>query len=81
MSTFIPRKFEALVDEFGKDDYGVASGTFDVQSIKKGKIYLEENPKFIDSQFGNTGVIIDDNACWHRVSDRGFSKKFKEVKS
>jgi hypothetical protein len=45
--TFIPRKFEALVDEYGLDDFGLSGSTFKVQSIKKGKIYEESDPNYI----------------------------------
>lgn len=69
----------SLIDEYGLDDGGVASFTFEVQVLKKGKIYLEQNPKHINSQFGNHGVVIDDNSCWHRTTDKGFNEKFKEV--
>jgi hypothetical protein len=75
---FNPRKFEALVDEFGLDDGGVASFTFKVQSLKKGKIYLEANPEFLAPP-NNTNIVIDDNSCWHTIGQGDFYEKFKEI--
>lgn len=48
MKKFKPRKFEALIDEFGLDDGGVASFTFKVQALAKGKIYEEMDPNCIE---------------------------------
>lgn len=77
MEKFKPRKFRALVDRYGLDDGGVASFTFEVQSLKKGKIYEERNPDYISGH--RKGVVIDDNACWWHVGDESFKKTFKEV--
>ena len=66
---FKPRKFEALIDEYGLDDGGVGSFTFQVQSLKKGKIYYEVDPDYISNK---TGVVIDDGgrlATNHLMSD------------
>ena len=75
--TFIPRKFEALVDEYGLDDFGSSGYTFKVQSIKKGKIYEERNPNYISGH--QKGVIIDDNCCWWHYGTSSFKSRFKEV--
>lgn len=77
MSGFKPRKFEALIDEYGLDDGGVASFTFQVQSLKKGKIYEERNPAYIEGH--RNGVVIDDNACWWHYGTKSFKERFKEV--
>ncbi len=78
MSTiFTPRKFEAIVDEFGLDDWPDFSGTFQVQSLKKGKIYTEKDPKYIDGN--RSGVVIDDNSCWWHFGTDSFSKRFKQI--
>lgn len=74
---FKPRKFEAIIDETGLDDGGVASFTFEVQSLKKGKIYLESNPNYIEGH--QRGVVIDDNSCWWTYGTESFKKRFKEV--
>ena len=74
---FQPRKFICLVDEFGLDDGGVASFTFKVQSLKKGKVYKESNPVCIQGH--QRGVIIDDNSCWHHVGTPSFKEIFKEI--
>lgn len=77
MDEFKPRKFVALVDEFGYDDGGVASFVFRVQSLTKGKIYFEEDPFYLEGN--QKGVVIDDNACWHHYGTKSFNQKFKEV--
>ena len=78
MDEFKPRKFIALIDEFGLDDGGVASFTFEVQSLKKGEIYEESNPNSI--QGNKRGVVIDDNSCWWHYGTKSFDKRFKEIK-
>jgi hypothetical protein len=78
MSDFKPRKFRALVDEFGFDDGGVASFIFRVQSLKKDKIYKESNPKYLTPP-RNQNVVIDDNSCWHHITNKNFFQKFEEV--
>jgi hypothetical protein len=77
MEKFKPRRFKALIDEFGLDDGGVASFTFKVQSLKKGKIYKERNPEYISGH--QRGVVIDDNSCWWHYGTEEFKKRFKEV--
>lgn len=76
---FEPRRFEAIVDEFGLDDGGGFSFTFKVQSLTKGKIYNEQNPSCIEGN--RRGVVIDDNCCWYFVGDKNFKERFKEVTS
>jgi hypothetical protein len=76
---FTPRVFEALIDERGLDDGGVASFTFEVQSLKKGKLYYEQNPDSI--QDNEKGVIIDDNGCWWHYGTESFKKRFKRIKN
>lgn len=75
---FKPRKFKALIDEFSLDDGGVASFTFKVQSLTKGKIYEERNPEYIQGH--QMGVVIDDNSCWWYHGTPEFNKRFEEVK-
>ena len=77
MKKFNPRKFEALINEFSLDDGGVASFTYKVQSLKKGKVYNEKNPSHIRGN--RKGVVIDDNGCWWIYGTKGFKKRFKEV--
>jgi hypothetical protein len=78
MDKFIPRKFESLIDEFGLDDGGVASFTFEVQSLKKGKIYTERDPEYLEGK--QKGVVIDDNSCWWHYGTKAFNLRFKEIK-
>ena len=72
------REFVAQIDEFGTDDGGVASFTFQVQSLKKDKVYKEH--QHYDEKKGNlpSGYIIDDNSCWQKIGTVDFNKKFKE---
>ena len=71
------RTFVALIDEFGLDDFGSSGGTFEVQSLKKGEIYTEADPRYIDGH--ESGVVIDDNSCWYHYGTTSFKKRFKEV--
>lgn len=77
MQKFIPRKFRAKIDEFGLDDGGVASFTFEVQSLTKGKIYYESNPDYIQGH--EKGVVIDDNACWWYFGTESFNRRFELI--
>lgn len=82
------RKFEALEDKFGLDDGGVASFTFKVQVLKKGKVY-EEHMRLEEYSDGKgqgkklrripSGFVIDDNACWNEIGSKNFKKLFKEI--
>lgn len=78
MEKFIPRKFRAKITEKALDDGGVASFTFEVISIKKDKIYEEENPKYLSTK--QRGVVIDDNSCWWHYGTASFNQRFEEVK-
>lgn len=75
---FKPRKFRALIYEYGLDDGGVASFTFRVQSLTKGKIYKERDPNYIEGN--KRGVVVDDNSCWWHYGTESFKKRFEEVK-
>ncbi len=77
MEKFIPRKFEALIDEHGEDDLGFSGITFTVQSLKKGEIYEESDPRCIEGN--RRGVVIDNNGCWWHFGNDSFNKRFKEV--
>lgn len=74
---FKPRKFIALKDEFSLDDLGFSGITFEVQSLKKDKIYLESNPEYLSVK--ERGVVIDDNGCWWHYGTDSFNKRFKEI--
>lgn len=78
MGKFVPRKFRAKIDEYGLDDGGVASFTFRVQSLKKDKIYEEQNPEYLSGN--KKGVVIDDNCCWWHYGTLSFNERFEEVK-
>jgi len=80
------RKFKALVNEFGLDDFGVASGTFKVQVLTKGEIY-KEHQRLVSANDGRgglkevpSGYVIDDNSCWNKIESDEFKKRFKEIK-
>lgn len=78
MENFVPRRFRAKIDEWGLDDGGVASFTFRVHSLRKDKIYEEQNPKYLSTK--QRGVVIDDNSCWWHYGTTAFNKRFEEVK-
>ena len=79
------RKFEALINKTGLDDGGVASFTFKVDVLIKGKIY-EEHQRWVDNNDGHgglkqvpSGYVIDDNSCWNKIDDADFKNRFKEI--
>jgi len=79
------RRFEALINQTGLDDFGASGLTFQVIEIEKGKIY-EEYWKWVDAWDGKgglkavpSGYVIDDNGIWHNIESRHFTEKFKEI--
>lgn len=72
------RRFECLVDEMGLDDGGVASFTFEVIQLKKGKIY-EEHQTWDGKKRVPSGYVIDDNSGWNEIGSESLKKKFKEI--
>ena len=81
------RQFEAIINEHSLDDGGVASFTFEVQSLKKGDIYKEHMKleKAWDGHGGMkevpSGYVIDDNACWWKIGSASFKERFKEIQN
>ena len=69
------RKFEALINETGLEDFGMTGTTFRVVSLVKGKIY----PEHMLDDPERSGYVIDDNSCWNKIGTEDFKKKFKEV--
>lgn len=63
------RKYKALVNETGLDDFGASGITFEVKSIIKDKIYEE----------GPIGYVIDDNGCWNQIGSKCFIDRFLEI--
>lgn len=78
MEIFKPRKFEAIIEDFGLDDGGVASFTFPVKNLRKGEIYYEADPRYIEGN--ERGVVIDNSGYWHHYGTESFKKMFKEIK-
>ena len=78
MIKFVPRAFEALIDENGFDDGGDFTFVFEVQALKKGKIYYEQDPEYLQDNQKN--IVIDDNSIWYTIGKGDFFKKFKEIK-
>lgn len=72
------RKFRALVNERGLDDGGVASFTFEVAVLTKGKIY-EEHQQYTNKGYVPSGYVIDDNSCWNDIKAKDFKKRFEEI--
>lgn len=63
------RKYKALVNETGLDDFGASGITFEVKSIIKDKIYEE----------GPISYVIDDNGCWNQIGSKYFIERFVEI--
>lgn len=78
MIEFKPRKFKALINEFGLDDIGMSGRVFKVQSLKKDKVYFESNPNYISGH--QKGIVIDDNGCWWIYGKSSFKERFEEIK-
>lgn len=58
------RKFKSLISQKGIDDGGVASFTFEVDQLLKGKIYTQADQRFYDEQSRNSKpFFVDDNGC------------------
>ena len=58
------RKFRALINEKGLDDGGVASFTFEVDQLIKGKIYTQADQRNYDEHGRNSKpFFVDDNGC------------------
>ena len=63
------RKYKALINETGLDDFGASGLTFEVKSLIKDKIY-KEHP---------AGYVIDDNGCWNQIGSKYFIARFLEI--
>lgn len=63
------RKFKALISEKGRDDYGVASGTFEVYQLVKDKVYIQADERFYDKAlYKRKPFFVDDNGCSRNIS-------------
>lgn len=58
------RKFKALVNEKGLDDFGASGLTFEVDQLVKDKIYTQADQRFYDERGRNSKpFFVDDNGC------------------
>lgn len=58
------RKFRALVNEKGLDDFGFSGITFEVDQLQKDKIYTQADQRFYDEHGRNSKpFFVDDNGC------------------
>lgn len=58
------RKFKALVNEKGLDDWGDFSSTFTVDELVKGKIYTQADQRNYDAHGRSMKpFFVDDNGC------------------
>lgn len=74
------RKFRAKVNEKGLDDGGVASFTFKVDQLIKGKIYTQADQRFYDENGKNSKpFFVDDNGCSRDIDFMLKTDKVEEV--
>lgn len=58
------RKFRALINEKGLDDGGVASFTFEVDNLVKGRIYTQADERqYCKVDYVRKPFFVDDNGC------------------
>lgn len=58
------RKFKALVNEKGLDDFGASGMTFEVDQLIKDKIYVQADQRFYDEIGRNSKpFFVDGNGC------------------
>ncbi len=76
------RKFMALVNKKGLDDGGVASFTFPVDQLIKGKIYIQADQSNYDEAGRNSEpFFVDDNGCSRNIKREIKLGTIKEIKS
>ncbi len=74
------RKFRALVDEKGLDDWADFSSTFTVDVLIKGKIYTQADQSEYDEMGRNSKpFFVDDNGCSNDIEYMLKNKKVEEV--
>jgi len=58
------RKFKALVNETGLDDFGASGQTFGVNQLVVGKVYTQADQTYYDENGRNAApFFVDDNDC------------------
>lgn len=74
------RKFRALVNEKGLDDFGFSGHTFKVDQLIKDKIYTQADQSNYDEHGRNSPpFFVDDNGCSRDISSMLKSGKIEEV--
>jgi hypothetical protein len=74
------RKFISNVNEKGFDDGGVASFTFEVDQLIKGKVYRQADTTFYDENGRNSKpFFVDDNGCSRDIESMLKSNKITEI--
>lgn len=62
------RKFRALVDETGMDDFGASGMTFQVDQLVKDRVYEEQDTTHWDERAKNSApFFVDDNGCSRNI--------------
>lgn len=58
------RKFKALINETGLDDFGASGMVFEVDQLIKDKVYTQADQRFYDEHGRNKKpFFVDDNGC------------------
>jgi hypothetical protein len=64
------RKFKALVNEKGRDDFGMSGITFEVDQLVKGRIYTQVDQSLYDKRGRDSDpFFVDDNGCSRDIKD------------
>lgn len=74
------RKFRALVNLIGLDDFGMSGSTFKVDQLIKGKVYIQADQRFYDARGRNSApFFVDDNGCSNDITRAVEQGKVEEV--
>ena len=64
------RKFKALKNEKGRDDFGTSGITFEVVQLIEGKVYTQQNTEYWDEHAKHSApFFVDDNGCSRNIDD------------
>ena len=72
------RKFVALVNETGLDDFFAAGLTFRVDQLIEGNIYEEADQDYYDHK--SAPFFVDDNGCARNIANMLSEGKIGEMK-
>ena len=74
------RKFRALVNEKGLEDYPDFSGVYLVDKLIKGKIYTQaDETRYCEVPYKREPFFVDDNGCSRNIKYMLDTKKVEEI--